>query len=505
MSCHRIAISLGAAGGVLAAAFLQPALAFADDYNITPDPLTPETFTAIGGQPPFDQTVAGLQLFGTDDVTTGHIGSFDGVSLHDVAASGQTNQEILVADLGTFRGGGHALNVPPAGSFFDTVSYGNGFENQYSDLAGTGANQTNTVTDTFVTPFGDINIPTTFDATEALQAADFTYPSTSPTLAGYSFVPDPGSPEDINSIGGLPPFDQSVSGTQLYDLNDPTGAGIGEFDGVSFNDVNALGQTNQEILVAASVGGFGGGGRGGGFHGTNPNDPPPGSFFDTVNYGHGVENVYSDVAGTDASPQTITDTFVTPFGDVNVPTSFDAATALPAAEFTFPTGSAAFADYSYVPDSNNQEVVTSISGQPLVDQTVSGTQVYDLNDPTGAFVGQFDGVSTHEVDALGLSNQEILVTTNMTGDSSPDDPTAGSFFDTVSGYGYANVYSDVVGTGGAANTVTDTLVTPFGDVTIPTSFDATAALTAAEFLFPTASTAATDLGSLFDLGNLFSF
>lgn len=204
---------------------------------------------------------------------------------------------------------------------------------------------------------------------------------------------------------------------------------------------------------------------------------------------------------------------MTPFGDVNVATSFDAATALPAAEFTFPTGSAALANYSYMPDSDNPEDFTSISGQALVDQTVSGTQVYDVTDPTGAIAGQFDGVSTHEIDALGLSNEEILVTTNTTGDTSTDDPTVG-FFGTLSGYGYENVYSDVVGTDGAGNTVTDTLVTPFGDLNIPISFDATTALTAAEFLFPTGSTAAdlasslnptdllADLSSLLDLGNV---
>jgi hypothetical protein len=488
MNSRRIALSLGAAaGGALAAAFLQPALAFADDYTITPDPTETETFTAIGGQPPFDQAVAGLQLFDTDDLTTGNTGSFDGMSLNDVAAVGQTNQEILVNDGGAFHGGGNALTAPPTGSFFDTTSYGNDVENQYTDLVGTGANGTNTITDTFVTPFGNINIPTTFDATEALQAADFTYPSTSAAFAGYSYVPDSSFEEDVNSIGGLLPFDQSVSGTQSYDVDDPTGAYVGGFDGVSYNDVNAWGQTNQEILVTAYGfgAGHGGGGHVGGFGGGGLDVPPAGSIFDTDNYGNGFENVYADFAATDTNPQTITDTFVTPLGDINIPTTFDAATALNAAEFTFPTGSAGLADYSYVPDSDNPEGINAISGQPLVDQTVSGTQVYDVTDPTGTTIGEFDGVSTHEIDALGLSNQEILVTTNTTGVIGTDEPTPGSFFDTLSGYGYENIYSDIVAANGATNTVTDTLVTPLGDLNIPISFDATAALTAAEFLFPT--------------------
>jgi hypothetical protein len=548
---RRLALTLGTAGGgVLAAALLQPALASADNYDITPDPTATELFTASGGLPPLDQAVSGLQAYNFEDLTTGQTGSFDGLSLNDVYASGLTNQEILelpnniavkaeATDLTLAEN-----NTPAPGSFFDTLNYGHGFENVYTDLdgtasgatntttdlVGTGSGATNTITDTVVTPFGNFNLPTTFDAIAALQAATFTYPSTSGAFPGYSYVPDPRSPQEINSIGGTLPFDQSVSGTQYYDVDDPTGAQVGNFSGVSFNDVNALGQTNQEILVnpynfmrddTLAAGG-------GGFH-TDLANPSAGSLFDTATYAHGFENVYSDVAATVNTPQTITDTVVTPFGDVNVPTTFDAALALPAAEFTGPTGTA-LADFSYVPDSEYQERVTSISGQALVNQTVSGTQTYDVHSPAGVTVGEFDGVSTHQVDAFGFSNQEIQVTDDAgmqqydAGAPEPDIasagstavPASGSFFDTFSAFGYENVYSDVV-TNGATNTITDTLVTPFGDFNIPVSFSATDALTAAEYLFPAGSTAVdaatalnpadfgAEIGSLLDLGNLFSF
>lgn len=498
MHNRRLVLAVAAAGGsVLTAALVQSAVAFADDYSITPNPTATQTYTGIGGRPPADQAVTGLQLYHVDDLTTGDTGSFDGVSLNDVDASGADNQGIV--DVSPASGA-----APPQGSFFDTANYGHGFENVYSDLVGTGSGGTNTIADTVVTPFGNIEIPTPFDATAALQAADFSVPSTSATFAGDSFVPDPGSPEDINSIGGTPPLNQIVSGTKLYDVNDAAGGDVGAFDGVSSNDVNAFGPTNQDILVAADAG-FGGGGHGGGgFHGGGGSDAPPaGSFFDTVNYGNGFENVYSDVVATGTTPQTITDTFQTPFGDLNIPTTFDAAAAVPAAGFTFPVNSGVFADYSYLPDSGSPENITSIGGQALVDQTVSGTQLYDVNEPIGGIVGQFDAVSTHSVDALGFSNQEILVTADVPdGFVSADEPTVGSFFDTFGGDGFENVYSDIVGTGGAANLITDTLVTPFGDFTIPTAYDATTALTAAEFLFPTASSAAAELGSLFDLGSL---
>ena len=55
MKPGRIVLTLGAAGGgVLAAAFLQPSVALADNYDITPDPSQTESFTAIGGLPPYD-------------------------------------------------------------------------------------------------------------------------------------------------------------------------------------------------------------------------------------------------------------------------------------------------------------------------------------------------------------------------------------------------------------------------------------------------------------------
>lgn len=82
---------------------------------------------------------------------------------------------------------------------------------------------------------------------------------------------------------------------------------------------------------------------------------------------------------------------------------------------------------------------------------------------------------------MGFSNQEIQVTgADSDTFTTTDDPTAGWFFETLSGYGFENVYSDAVGTGGATNTITDTLVTPFGDFNTPATFASTAALPTAE-------------------------
>ena len=235
MNSRRFTLSLGVVGsGVLATAFFQAAVAAADKYDITPDPTSAGPFTAIDGMPPQDQAVAGLQYYNYQDLTTGDTGSFEGLSLHDVAASGVTNQEILALPqaLAMQRDalvGGD--NAPAQGSFFDTLNYGNGVENVYTDLAGTGLGSTNTISDTVVTPFGNFTMPTTFDATAALQPAEFTYPSNSAVFPGYSFVPDANDHLEIRSIGGTLPFDQSVSGIQIYDVDDATGTEVDQFEG----------------------------------------------------------------------------------------------------------------------------------------------------------------------------------------------------------------------------------------------------------------------------------
>jgi hypothetical protein len=154
-----------AAGGLLAAAFLPVAIAFADDdYTLIPQ--GPEVITSASGFPPFYQDTVGTDVFGAGQ---GNPVDIAGVFNADVntftTSSGFSNQEIV--DTG---GQGGAFTVP-TGSIFDFTNFGGGFENEYSDIEGTVGTMVapNTITDEFITPFGDFNIPTTFDAIEFLS------------------------------------------------------------------------------------------------------------------------------------------------------------------------------------------------------------------------------------------------------------------------------------------------------------------------------------------------
>ena len=56
-----------------------------------------------------------------------------------------------------------------------------------------------------------------------------------------------------------------------------------------------------------------------------------GSVYDVFNLGNGIENVYTAIPGVDGAADTVTDTLVTPWGDLNLGSLFagiDAASAL---------------------------------------------------------------------------------------------------------------------------------------------------------------------------------
>ena len=58
-------------------------------------------------------------------------------------------------------------------------------------------------------------------------------------------------------------------------------------------------------------------------------DAPVGSVFETVTFGDsGVENIYADIASTTAGGDVITDTLVTPLGDLPVSFTLDASAGL---------------------------------------------------------------------------------------------------------------------------------------------------------------------------------
>jgi len=228
MNTRRITLALGAAaGGLLAAAYLPMAIANADGggaavdaasdiMRITPpdvfgfSPDSSETVLTVSGLPPLYQQVEGYNTFDYTTPSGDDLGSFN-ADVSTLTTPGFENTEYLVTGGQTYNGiepnvtDAGNLNLPTTGSVYDIANFGDGFSNDYSDVAPqqayqfgadsltvTGTAATGTITDTFVTPFGNIDLTSLVDGFSTL------------VNPGDDFLTtiDPGSLGELGSILG---------------------------------------------------------------------------------------------------------------------------------------------------------------------------------------------------------------------------------------------------------------------------------------------------------------
>ena len=451
MPSRRITRTLGvAAGGLLGVAFLPVAAAFADDYTV--DSTGQETVTGIYGfgfdggdtaPPAVAGSVQGDSAFTYTDTTTSAAGGFDGFESTSTDGFGDTNVEVYVASDSA------GADAPGVGSVFDTYTFDGGlFSNVYSDVV---TSNGDVITDTLESPvYGNFAIPSTFDAASADDPAD---------AADYGGVPDgigtdkidPLGTEDVNAISGIPPLTAALQGTQDFGVDNSGGTQIGTFSAVDTTTTDGFGTyTEAALATSASTDGSVG----------------AGSIFNTMDF-LGLDSVYSDVVSTTGGANTITETIKTALGNFSIPTDFDATDAETTSSIDVPDG------VDLTPQGSLD--ITGINGLAPVDVGVQGEQVFDYTD--GSSSGFFDADVTNTLDEFGDTSETVLVTSS----TDPDAP-AGSTFETVGfGYGFENIYTDIVSTTGGADAISDTFVTPFGDFTLPETFNASAGLVADAF------------------------
>src|ERR1700733_7530950 len=255
MHNRLILAGLAATGGLLATAFLQTAVAVADAGA---DAFTIGGFTfdpqlAAGGEgfdpvaqltpsPPLLElgggTALGLPLatqdFNVYDPTSGtELGSIEG---NETIASlfGLTSTEFTVASVDPSAGGTDA-SLPTVGSVYDVFNLGNGYENVYTATpdvtAADGTVTPGTVTDTLITPSGDVNLDSLFgfNAADALNPGDA---FTGLDVSGISGA------ADAFSIGGFTLDPQLAAGGEGFDTVTPlaTVAPLLEIGGGSLGD-----------------------------------------------------------------------------------------------------------------------------------------------------------------------------------------------------------------------------------------------------------------------------
>jgi hypothetical protein len=529
MNRRLILAGLAATGGLVTTAFLQVAVAAADTAG--PDAFTIGGFefdpinasgvegfdpvTTLIGAPPLLEIGGGTPL-GILQIAPQNFDVFDptgGADLGSISTGetvtdlfGLINSEFTVVS-DTAADGGSASDLPAVGSVYDALNLGGGYENIYTATPGADG-APDTVTDTLVTPNGDINLDSLFgsidaaaplnpgDAFTGLDVSGISGAPDAFSIGGFTFDPGADGFTTIPVLTASPPLldigggtlEGSFFNTQNLDVYTGTGSAATEVGSISAgeNVTDLLGSTNTELVVQSATPSG---------DSTAADLPTVGSVYDAWNFGGGFENVYTDIPGTAGAPDTVTDELVTPFGNVDLDSlfgSFDAAAPLnPGDAFTgleagdSSIGADAFTvdgttfDPQLAAGGEGFDTVPALAAAPPLLELGGGelslfggslplaSQDFNVYDGTT----QVGSIDTDEsvTNLLGLTNTEFIVQSG-TG-TSADLPTDGTVYDVFNlGNGIENVYEAVPGASGAADTITDTLVTPFGNIDLDSLF-----------------------------------
>jgi hypothetical protein len=571
LSLAAFAATTGA--GMLSAAFLQIAVATADDAGFTigglsfEDPVAlpgllggvetpgyesifPTFFNApllsIGSDDALGILQTGSQQFTVEDSTGTTLGTVD-TQINDQNLLGINTAQFTVvgSDPASGLSDSQAAALPTDGTVYSITNLGSGFANVYEAIPNADGTAAANITDTLVTPFGNVNVPTTYDAIAPLNPATplealgdtsgaagasdnaFTIGATTfdPGADGFStpLVPNVFSVAPLLNFGAGS-LDISGGGapeaTQNFEVF-TGGADAGQVQtSLMYSDLLGLNSTQFTVEGVTPMG--------------DATDlPAVGTVYSVTDLGSGYENIYEAIPNADGTAaSSITDTLTTPFGNIDLSTPYDAIAALDPAtplaalastnaslsDNAFTIGGTTFdpgADgFNTVHELFGIAPVLEIAGGQLAtpDSTFSfATQAVEAFDSSGTDLGsvtlgenmsnilgfinttQF-GVAS-EVAAAGLTDSQIA-----------ELPAVGTIYSVTDfGSGFENVYeaipnADVT----AASSITDTLMTPFGNIDLSTTFDAIAALD------PGAAAAGVDAASsaaaafdLFDPGSWF--
>jgi hypothetical protein len=441
MTRCRITRTLGAAvGGLVGAAYLPAAFAFADDIVITPDPSSTELVTGFYGlhnvtaPPAVPGTVQGEQLFDYVDKTTGESGTFYGYESVDQLS----RNDYLYFVTPDQQGATNPLNP---GSVIDIKTEGSNDETIYSDLTSSSGGS-DVSKETHVTPLGSYSGHETFDPAQYLsdKYVDANVPfadSNVPITAGYTMVPI-GGDENITEINGLQPLDIDAQGSQVFALEDPSGNVVGTFAAVQTDTGDRFGNYSEELLVTQDLTGT---------PGTAPGDVPPvNSVFNDFFHASGEKyNVYADLPSSNGNDEISYTAFNHGKGsDLTTKSDVDAIKALDLNKFEVPSE-----NYTMTPTTPEIQDISGVNGLPPYDNAVQGYEQLDITDSSGNQIGVVDtDVSTALRSGEGHFSEAFLVTDveSGTGGTAPGDvPPVGSVFDVVS-QGSGNtylVYSDI--------------------------------------------------------------
>ncbi len=418
-------------------------------YNLVPN--STETVVGYYGRlsymPGGQSLVQGQQEFDVvDPAGGGTVGSFGalvsrGLGYHYAQLLVQSNDGINV---GTDPG-----QVPPVGSVISNFAIGPvGWS--YSAMPAPGGD---VVSMTLHTPFGDRNLPITFDA--AAGIADHTVDNKPMQLGGgYFIAPTDPDAEVFTAVTGIVPIFTTVQGHQKFSVYDADGNSVGTFDGVFTTTKDLALNDTQAILVTANDGIN---------VGTNVGQVPPvGSVYNVI-YKPDASYVYSSLPAPTGDVVTIVQQTADGFANVT-PTFIDASAPFPDKSTMTANG------YSFAPTSDL--VPSGVNGLPPREVEIQGYQQFDVLDSAGNKIGSVDADVTQQTDLFGIHSQVLLitnVTSGTAGSGAGDVPPVGSVFNYAypgkRGWGTAHSTVPV----GDANVTSFRILTPWGGINLPST------------------------------------
>ena len=329
--------------------------------------------------------------------------------------------------------------LPAVGTIYSVTDLGSGLENVYEATPNAAGTAASSITDTLVTPLGNIAVPTNYDAIKDLDPTD--------TFKGL----DVGG---ASAAAGASANAFTIDGTTL----DP---GSGGFDPI------------HPLFGIAPLLEIGGG------HITTP---PPVFFIPGLNIipaqqelevysgGSDVGSVNTevdsaDILGIDSTQLTVLDAAPTSAiidGALGNSSDISFSPDAPISESALASALAG-SGLTFNGDITGQEVINALGHTPIAGDL-------GITDPIYSNTGTFNpadvapGIMFNPTDAAAVLN----------GLDTADLPSLGTVYSVTDfGSGFENVYEAIPNAAGtAASNITDTLVTPLGNIDLSTMFDA---------------------------------
>lgn len=443
-------------------------------YNLVPS--STELVTSAYGQwtywPGGPTLLQGQQQYSVVDPatkqTTGTFGAL--VSTGSPFTLRSKYVELLVTSNDGANVGTGAGQVPPVGSLIATFDLLGGFGWSYSAMP---SSPKAAVAFRFLTPFGDIPVPFSFDASTGI--ADHTVDNQPVRLGnGYSIAPADPLGETYLGTSGFLPYYTTVQAREVFSVRDPSGNTVGGFEGVVTPTKDMAGVNTQAILVTKVLDGDAG---------TTPGKVPPvGSVYNVMYQGSDSKYVlYSSLP----SPAGDVVSVIKVNGDTvsniaTFPLNLLDASALPPVN-RLPVAKG----YSFLPIS--ELVPAGVNGLPPREIQVQGYQQFGVYDAAGVQVGSFDADVATQLDMYGIHSQSLLVTKvtgGTAGTGAGDVPPVGSVIDYVylGNTGFGTAYSARPSSAGTA--ISFKVLTPLVDIPFMGKYDATKANSGADFFDP---------------------